>query len=397
MEKSSRWITSPSIVAAALLCLMPQTKGFAQSYSIRPTCNPNGQCRVKTETFGFNDTDWRSWPVQPRPERQNSKTIGANVLPTPPAIPEQPLPHAEGLPARPPLSGGGTGGSLLPLPGSTPGATPAPDLKIDGGTSPGPTGTPGVSGLPGMPGLDLGPSQPAPKPKTDGGGVEPLLPPKEPLLPGGTEPVPLTPPSAAPAPQPPKTPEKEISPPKEPLLPGGTERGPLTPSPDTPAPNRRRLRRKRRKKRFPCRNCFSLRTCRRLPAQSRTSRRRPRRPRAVRFRRPEKMRSRQEQRPFRTMCRCRPTGTPRLSPKRSATTICEALVLNSCAAETGNPLRCALDGYCPVQLQDNDRWVAGTAGPSSILPGASIPFLQRCRPDAIRGGSGEICPRTQRQ
>jgi len=29
------------------------------------------------------------------------------------------------------------------------------------------------------------------------------------------------------------------------------------------------------------------------------------------------------------------------------------------ARETGNPLRTALEGYCPVQLQDNDRWVAG--------------------------------------
>jgi YHS domain-containing protein len=29
------------------------------------------------------------------------------------------------------------------------------------------------------------------------------------------------------------------------------------------------------------------------------------------------------------------------------------------AVETVNPLRCALDGYCPVELQDNDRWVAG--------------------------------------
>ena len=28
-------------------------------------------------------------------------------------------------------------------------------------------------------------------------------------------------------------------------------------------------------------------------------------------------------------------------------------------AETGNPLRCALDGYCPVQLRESDHWVAG--------------------------------------
>jgi YHS domain-containing protein len=29
------------------------------------------------------------------------------------------------------------------------------------------------------------------------------------------------------------------------------------------------------------------------------------------------------------------------------------------ASEAGNPLRRAMEGYCPVQLQENDRWVAG--------------------------------------
>ena len=33
--------------------------------------------------------------------------------------------------------------------------------------------------------------------------------------------------------------------------------------------------------------------------------------------------------------------------------------MSSARRETGNPLRCALEGYCPVQLQENDRWVAG--------------------------------------
>ena len=29
------------------------------------------------------------------------------------------------------------------------------------------------------------------------------------------------------------------------------------------------------------------------------------------------------------------------------------------ATQVGNPLRSALEGYCPVQLQENDRWVVG--------------------------------------
>ena len=85
---------------------MPQATGFAQSYTIRPTCNPNGQCKANTANFGFNDTNWRQWPVQPRPEQRDSETIGGTVIPTPPPIPEQPLPHAESLPAKPPISGG---------------------------------------------------------------------------------------------------------------------------------------------------------------------------------------------------------------------------------------------------------------------------------------------------
>src|SRR5208282_5326649 len=113
MKTNSLRIIVSRIVWPALLGLMQQLPLSAQSYDGRPTCTPNGPCRANTAGFGYNDTNWRQWPLQPRPEEKNSKTVGAHVIPPPPPIPEQPLPHAEGLPAKPPISGE----SILPQPG----------------------------------------------------------------------------------------------------------------------------------------------------------------------------------------------------------------------------------------------------------------------------------------
>ena len=72
--------------------------------SAKPTRRPLGS----TTRTGGNGR------YQPRPEQRDSKAVGGTVIPTPPAIPEQKLPHADNLPAKPPISGAGSGGSILP-------------------------------------------------------------------------------------------------------------------------------------------------------------------------------------------------------------------------------------------------------------------------------------------
>ena len=323
MKKTSSSITVSSVVGAALLCLMPQAAGFAQSYSIRPTCNSSGQCKPNTATFGFNDTSWRQWPVQPRPEETNSKTIGGTVLPTPPAIPEKALPPAEIVPAKPPISGGTTGGQILPPfgPGST------PELKTDGGTAtvPGkaPAGiTPPASAPKGSltipDGLDLTPLKPdiAPKPES---GVQPLVPPTGPGLPGGIMPEKLTPPET-PAPQPPKTPDKDVSTPALPIV--TPDLAPtLAPKPDQPSPAK--------------------------PNKG-SSLSRPRKDAVA-----ERATAMPNDLPMQA------NWNAALEPESLGDNNLRSTSFEQRTSATGNPLRCALAGYCPVQLKEHDRWIAG--------------------------------------
>ncbi len=43
-------------------------------------------------------------------------------------------------------------------------------------------------------------------------------------------------------------------------------------------------------------------------------------------------------------------------------------------SEMGNPLRWALDGYCPVQLKENDRWVIGNRDLQVVYQGQLFHF-----------------------
>ena len=244
MRTSSLRITVSSVVGAALLCLMPHATGFAQSYTIRPTCKPKDQCKPNTENFGYNDTVWRQWPGQERPEGRNPGTIGGKPIPTPPAVLEQVLPPAESLPARPAQPGGSIEGMALPLP--QPGSATTPESPKSGGRN----GT--------------GPSNPNP----GGPAGQNLQPPAAQGLPGIREGLDFAPPSRTPG-------QKRRGPASSPRLPPRTSpcrkvlcRKSLHRSRALPRQNRGRLRRKI----FPRRRCrFHLWTNRRRPLQSRRS------------------------------------------------------------------------------------------------------------------------------
>src|SRR5579862_4689155 len=106
------------------------------AYAVRPSCNGN-PCVIRPGTYGYNDTTWRVWPTQYRPEVSDPRAIGAHRVPAPPGGPEVKAPPAEGVPGRPPISGGTEAQPMI-----------LPNL---GPSTSGTRTAPGSSGLP-MPG-----------------------------------------------------------------------------------------------------------------------------------------------------------------------------------------------------------------------------------------------------
>ena len=175
---------------------MPQATGIAQSYAIRPTCNPNGQCKANAATFGFNDTNWRQWPGQPRPEQRDSEDDwrhghsdpagDSGAAASPCGQLARQAAHLRWKPGRI---------DLAIIDAWRNGSPCAEDRQC--GPVPAPAGPDHhrrlPQGLPGIPGLELLPARTL-TPKAEGGGLEPLTPPKDPL-PGGN-------PAATPDPDP---------------------------------------------------------------------------------------------------------------------------------------------------------------------------------------------------
>ena len=233
MKTSSHWITVSSVVGAALLCLMPHATGFAQSYTIRPTCNPNGPVQSQHGDVWLQrhelaamagaasaggarlQDDWSASSFQPR----------RRFL-------EQPLPHAEGLPAKPPLSGGDiwpTGSCRLPGLDSRYNGNSRFSSQRRHALGPAvqarPAGPESQSRIPGLlafPGSTSSP-QPDTKPKTEGSGVDPPAAAQGPASARRNCAANPDEPRRTPAPlepaEPPKTPDKDLPAPKSPAPP----------------------------------------------------------------------------------------------------------------------------------------------------------------------------------
>jgi YHS domain-containing protein len=315
----------PSAILATVLCLLPQTRAKAQNCEIRPSCNPSGQCQPNTLTFGYNDTVWREWPLQPRPEVHNSRTVGATVIPPPPPTIAPELPHYQGVT---PKSAVPSGDSILPV---NPGATNPGGGTIIGpsGVTPGTPGTPALPGYPGIPipgipgipgpGLDLGPKHPDATPKPD---ATTTPTPDQLQLPSGVTPTPLTPTPLTPTP----------------VTPSPSTPNPKTPNPatDVPAPKSTippgdLLPTPPLKPDSPPAKAGSLSPARNSPVAANAG----------------------EDFPI------QPDWNASLKPDVAGDSRLQSASYEQAAGEKGNPLRCSLDGYCPVQLLDHERWVAG--------------------------------------
>ena len=153
-------------LAAAAICLAWHAAATAQSYDIRPNCNSSGSCYIRPGTYGYNDTWWRQWPTQYRPEVSDPRAVGAGRLPTPPGVPEAKLPAGGSLETKPPLGGEG---SILPgviLPSGSGSTAPARQPHTEPGDrpqiAPSPDGALSIPGIPSTPNLFPGAGGPGP-------------------------------------------------------------------------------------------------------------------------------------------------------------------------------------------------------------------------------------------
>ena len=279
----------------------------------------------------------------------------------------------------------------MPNPGSIPGSTAPDSLKIDG-TSPNPNQNlpvPAPQGLKGiLDGLDIAP-QPEAVPKPGGSGGTPLAPPKGSLLPEAAVPETLAPTPGTPATEPSKTRDKDAATPKSSLLSPNVVPAPAA-KPDVHRPPQNRMPVSwqqagcpiaRSESRCPIarreRDTHAERPIRRLLPQSRLRHLLPQSPTSCcPITRPREVPSPDEKR-----CNCgRPSPSQddmpiradwnaSLGPETVGGNQQRTVSFEQSASKTANPLRnaperCnplrrALEGYCPVQLQENDRWVAG--------------------------------------
>ncbi len=334
MKKSSPSITKLNVIAAIGICLLWPATGLPQSYEVRPSCPPKPNCKVNILTFGYNDTNWRRWPCQPRPAESDAKTIGGSLIPTPAPTPEVRLPAAE-LPSRPALPGGTSGGtSALPT-GPTP-TTPS----VPGGTNFGIPGVPGMNVLP--EGLEPEKRKPSAEPKP-GASVTPSLTPNE--LPS---PTPTTPKRAADATSPAPITIPGVEPPKSPELPP-TPAKPISPPPDTnpTAP---------------------------LP-DSKPDILMPSAPvKGASLAAPEAEGVAGDATNCSPALPMQANWNASLEPERVGENRLRSASYEQRMTTSGNPLRYALQGFCPVELCERDRWVAGNADFQTIYEGQIFQF-----------------------
>ena len=179
------------ILVWIIACFALPVLAVAQTYSVRPSCQSN-TCVIVPGTYGYNDTTWRTWPGQKRPDIKDSRAIGDTSSRRRRGCPKPSFRRENNRPPnRPPAA---RARSCPALAGPSGGGTTEPSRQK--------TETPeekkpaGPEGVPGLRGMELpftnpeltpkggGPSAPQPKelpsPETLEPGILPLTPPAGP-------------------------------------------------------------------------------------------------------------------------------------------------------------------------------------------------------------------------
>jgi YHS domain-containing protein len=155
MKNSLHLISIVALISAAAPATSLLASPDTPAYAVRPDCKSGNACVIRPGTYGYNDTTWRVWPTQYRPEASDPRAVGARHIPTPPGVPEVKLSPGGGVPAKPPVSGEILPGTIGPSTSGAKTAPALPGLPAPGEKSPdapGPDGTlilpPGDLGTP---------------------------------------------------------------------------------------------------------------------------------------------------------------------------------------------------------------------------------------------------------
>ncbi len=392
MVKSMRWIATCGFGVAFSISLASQTELSAQSYAIRPKCdcNQSGKCSPNPGTWGFNDPSWRQFP-QPRPDQRFSSSVGSEPIPAPPGEVPKPLPRAPIVPSKPSIDDSHPD-SALPVPKESGGDTSPTRSQLDinrgltpktdnperdkgvlpNAEKPGPMALPGLGGpdQPSLPALD--------KPKSDKGGSLPST--TDPLAPVFQDAEPskvekskenVKPSDNLQYPSDSALPKPSASPGSDTLVP---KKSATSPAEDTPA----------------------------LPKIERQSYAQP----VMDDRRLDRMRASTTTEKENSNIASQGDSIVRadwgtsLAPESYVTA--SPLVENVVEQKTmpaSEVSRLALDGYCPVELHNRDRWVAGSVENKVEFEGRTYAFASAANaeqfvqsPDRFAPAFGGIDP-----
>lgn len=347
MAKTVRWLAKTALFGLVLIGLIQANTLHAQTtYAIRPTCN-GPKCIPNVETFGYFDTQWREWPRPVRIEQKLPRGVGAESMPPPPGQEPVPLPKATPLPSKGSAKSEGLPDFVFPVSPETkqpaapkekevspmpekPTATPQPkSLEPESPIAPSPAGAPRDI-LPG-PKTEPTPAKgdaPLPLPSIK---PEPAVEKTEPM-PAKSEPAP-TKPSEKPADAPALIPEK-------PVMEGGLPGLPVPESPAAP----------KRPSATPAPGGLpgdpDL-----LPAEPK----RPASPIPPGTLEPSKSGMKGAPRPINSRLEARWDSA--LYPESMGSGNLTLASFSSPASQATPPL--VLNGFCPVQLCEHERWVAG--------------------------------------
>ena len=110
MFHSNGWIRKAVLVGVLALCL----PGWPLLAAPNPQvpCNPPFPCMPNAKNWGYFETRWREWPCEYRPDKQLPRALGAEITPTPAGREPIPPPQAVPLPSKPP----GLGEPVEPAP-----------------------------------------------------------------------------------------------------------------------------------------------------------------------------------------------------------------------------------------------------------------------------------------